>query len=229
MSETQHHVCVHIEQEKIQTASDTDLFDDDDMEDAESQTRSQFDTPKYVVSQEASAMDLDDATSQPPTRTALPDKREKRVADSVLPDKRRIKEVDYSETLCETVYSQKELIHNMQTQVEKQKIEHEQNMNEMKRQWETTLRERQEQLAKAQEEIERTRVQQQQKLEEHIRETQHVLGQANREEIEAAMEKIHKDAHDHLTQERIRREAELGEKLVQREEELKRRTNEEVR
>lgn len=49
MSETQHPVHVHIEQENIQTASNTDLFDDDNMEDTESQTRSQFDTPKYVV------------------------------------------------------------------------------------------------------------------------------------------------------------------------------------
>lgn len=38
--------------------------------------------------------------------------------------------------------------------MEKQKNEHEQNMKEMKRQWDTTLRERQEQLATAQEEIE---------------------------------------------------------------------------
>ncbi|KAG2140899.1 uncharacterized protein EDB93DRAFT_1338689 [Suillus bovinus] len=45
-------------------------------------------------------------------------------------------------------------------QVEKQKNEHEQNMKEMKWQWDTTLREQQEQLATAQEEIERTRVQQ---------------------------------------------------------------------
>jgi stress response protein YsnF len=38
--------------------------------------------------------------------------------------------------------------------MEKQKAEYEQNMNEMKLQWETTLRERQEKLAVAQEEIE---------------------------------------------------------------------------
>ncbi|KAG1896158.1 uncharacterized protein F5891DRAFT_1193391 [Suillus fuscotomentosus] len=190
MSETQHHVHVHIEQENIQTASDMDLFDDDDMEDTESQTRSQFDTPKYVVLQEASAMDLDDATSQPPTRTALPDKREKRVADSVLPNKRRIKEVDYSETLRETVYSQKELIHNMQTQVEKQKIEHEQNMNEMKQQWETTLRERQEQLAKAQEEIElaQEQVQREAELCEKLAQHEEELKRKTNEEAEKESE-----------------------------------------
>ncbi|KAG2744761.1 hypothetical protein P692DRAFT_20877833 [Suillus brevipes Sb2] len=171
MSETPHHVHARIEQENIQTANDTNLCDDDDEMEDESQTRFQFDTPKCVVSQEDSTMDLDVASqphiasqphvaSQPPTRAALPDRVEKRAANSVLPDKRCIKEVDYSEKLRETVYSQEELIRNMQKQVEEQKNEHEQNMKEMKRQWDTTLRERQEQLATAQEEIERTRVQQ---------------------------------------------------------------------
>ncbi|KAG1848863.1 hypothetical protein F4604DRAFT_1687571 [Suillus subluteus] len=250
MSETQHYV--HNEQENIQTASDIGLFKDNNMEGAESRT-SQLDTAQYRVSEEASRMDfeeplndvtgqsstwttqlhkrgtsrmdLDDVASQ--TRTALPDKREKRAAHSVLPDKRRIKEVDYSETLHQTVYSQGELIHNMQTQVENQKAEHEQNMNEMKRQWETTLREQQEQLAEAQEEIERTRVQQH-LLEEHIKETREGLGQANQEAINAVMHKIQQDARDHLVQAQIQQEAELRENLARREQELKRQTNEEA-
>ncbi|KAG1761638.1 hypothetical protein EDD22DRAFT_847607 [Suillus occidentalis] len=159
MSETPHHVHACIEQENIQTANNMNLFDDNDEMEDESQTRFQFDTPKCIVLKEDSTMDLDVA-SQPPTRAALPDRVEKRAANLVLPDKRRMKEVNYSEKLRETVYSQEELIRNMQKQVEEQKNEHEQNMKEMKRQWDTTLREWQEQLATAQEEIERTHVQQ---------------------------------------------------------------------
>ncbi|KAG1885141.1 hypothetical protein F4604DRAFT_1676540 [Suillus subluteus] len=257
MSETQRQI--HIEQEDIQTACDSDLFDeDDDMEGAESQTTTQFDTPRCtmagLVSAEtsrmnleepmsdvadqpstwttqldkrgASEMDLDNVTDQPPTDPL--GKRAKQVTDAVLPDKRRIKEVDYSETLRQTMYSQEELINNMKTEVEKQRKDYAHNMNEMKQQWETTLREREEQLAKAQEETERTRVQQQQQLEEYIKKTREALGQANREAIEATIKKIHKDAHDHLARERTRQEAELSEKLAQREEELKRKTNEEA-
>ncbi|KAG2063183.1 hypothetical protein BDR04DRAFT_1164137 [Suillus decipiens] len=136
MSETQ-----RFEKENGQTACNMDLFDeDDDMEDTESQTQS----GKRGTSQ----MDLD----QPPTRTAPLDKREKRGTDPVLPDKRRIKEVDYSETLRSTVYRQEELISNMKIEVEKQREEHVYNMNEMKKQWETTLREK---LAQREEELKR--------------------------------------------------------------------------
>ncbi|KAG1723514.1 hypothetical protein EDB19DRAFT_1916073 [Suillus lakei] len=170
-----------------------------------------------------SQMDLD----QPPTRTAPLEKREKRVTNPVLPDKRRIKEVDYSETLHDTVYRQEELINNMKMEVEKQRGEHVHDINELKRQWETTLREREEQLAKAQKEIERTRVQQQQQLEEYIKQTRETLGKANRNMIEATIQKIQEDTHDHLARERTQQEADLHEKLAQREEELKRKTNEE--
>lgn len=119
------------------------------------------------------------------------------------------------------------------------------NMNEMKKQWQTTLREREEQLAKAQEEIEvipaaahdyihswpqqRTRVQQQQQLEEYIKETREALGHANCNAIEATIQKIQEDTHDHLARERTQQEADLRKKLAQREEELKRKTNKEVR
>ncbi|KAG1721361.1 uncharacterized protein EDB91DRAFT_1088469 [Suillus paluster] len=245
MSETQRHI--HIEQEDIQTATDTYLFDEDNnMEYDESQTTSQFDTLQCTMAsivsgeasqmnleerfndvtgqpstwmtrlgkRETSQMDLDDVTGQPPT--APLDKREKRVTNPVLPDKCRIKEVDYSETLRTTVYSQKELINNMRTEVENQQVEHVCNINDMKQQ-----------LAKAHDEIRRTRVQQQQ-LEEHIKETCEALGQGNHEAIKAAMQKIQEDARDYLAQERARQEAELNEKPIQHEEELKRKTNEEV-
>ncbi|KAG2127270.1 uncharacterized protein EDB93DRAFT_1109341 [Suillus bovinus] len=205
------------------TESPTSHFDTAQCRILEEASRMDFEEPLNDVTGQSSTsttqlhkrgtsrMDLDDVSSQ--TRTALPDKREKRAADSVLPDKHHIKEVDYSETLRQTVYSQGELIHNMQTQVEKQKAEHEQNMNKMKLQWETTLREQQEKLAAAQEEIERTRVQQQ-SLEDHIRETREELGQANWEAIAAVVDKIQQDAHDHLAQARMQQEAELHEDLA---------------
>ncbi|KAG1720459.1 uncharacterized protein EDB91DRAFT_1088835 [Suillus paluster] len=244
MSETQRHI--HIEQEDIQTATDTYLFDEDNnMEYDESQTTSQFDTPQCtmasIVSGEASQMnlkecfndvtgqpstwttrlgkrgtsrmDLDNVTGQPPT--APLDKREKRVTNPVLPDKCRIKEVDCSETLRTTMYSQKQLINNMRMEVENQQVEHVCNINDMKQQ-----------LAKAHDEIRRTHVQQQQ-LEEHIKETREALGQGNHEAIKATMQKIQEDAHDYLAQEWAWQEAELNEKLIQHEEELKRKTNEE--
>ncbi|KAG2752470.1 hypothetical protein P692DRAFT_20871946 [Suillus brevipes Sb2] len=278
MSETQ-----RFEKENVQTASDADLFDADDVmedTDTESRTTTQFDTPQCtmtMVSTETSLMNVEESLNnvadqpstwatrsdkrgtsqmdeslnnvagqpstwvtrsdkrgtsqmdldQPPTRTAPLEKREKRVTNPVLPDKRRIKEVDYSETLRDIVYRQEELINNMKTEVEKQRGEHVHDINELKRQWETTLREWEEQLAKAQKEIERTRVQQQQQLEEYIKQTRETLGKANRDAIEATIQKIQEDAHDHLARERTQQEADLREKLAQREEELKRKTNEE--
>ncbi|KAG2137121.1 uncharacterized protein EDB93DRAFT_1253734 [Suillus bovinus] len=145
MSETQ-----RFEKENVQTASDADLFnEDDDMEDTDTESRmtTQFDTPQCtmtMVSTETSLMNVEESLNnvagqpstwatrsdkrgtsqmdldQPPTRTAPLEKREKRVTDPVLPDKRRIKEVDYSETLRDTVYRQEELINNMKMEVEKQ-------------------------------------------------------------------------------------------------------------
>ncbi|KAG2075620.1 hypothetical protein BDR04DRAFT_1149955 [Suillus decipiens] len=221
MSETQ-----HFEKENIQTASDAD----DDMEDTdtESQTMTQFDTPQYtmtMVSTETSLMNvkesLNNVAGQPSTWATQSDKRGTSQMDLDQPPTRT--------ALLEKREKQEELINNMKTEVEKQQGEHVHNINEMKKQWETTLREQEEQLAKAQKEIERTHVQQQQQLEEYIKQTHETLSKANCNTIEATIQKIQEDAHNHLAQEQMQQEADLCEKLAQHEEELKRKTNEEVR
>ncbi|KAG2343151.1 hypothetical protein BDR05DRAFT_948538 [Suillus weaverae] len=146
MSETPHHVHACIEQENIQTANDTNLFDNDNKMEDESQTRFQFDTPKCVVLQEDSIIDLDVA-SQPPTRATLSDRGGK---------------------CCMTSITSKKLAtqrNYVKLSSGKTKNEHKQNMKEMKWQWDTTLRERQEQLAMAQEEIELAQEQEQQEAE----------------------------------------------------------------
>ncbi|KAG2050007.1 hypothetical protein BDR06DRAFT_1011627 [Suillus hirtellus] len=192
--------------------------------------------PPIRSSREIDQMDLEetveDVTSLPATRTVL-DKRErlhvqqKQVVDKTS-DKRRIKEVDYSETLRQTIYSQEEQINTMRREMQMQ--------NNIKKQWEAALREREEQLEKVHQELEENHAQQQEncaqqqkQLEDYIRESRETLSQANREAIDAGMHKILEETHERFTQELRRREAELGEELARREEELRKRKEEECR
>ncbi|KAG2050200.1 hypothetical protein BDR06DRAFT_1011515 [Suillus hirtellus] len=91
-------------------------------------------------------MDLDDATGQPPTSFD----KEKRF--KTVSDKHHIKEVDYSAELRETVYSQMEQINHMrrEMQMEAQNLQqaHLSSMEDIKKQWEVALREREAQLTK---------------------------------------------------------------------------------
>ncbi|KAG1895935.1 uncharacterized protein F5891DRAFT_983797 [Suillus fuscotomentosus] len=233
--------------EDVQTYNDVGLFDDA-MEDDTSQPSNMIinTVPPIRSSGEIDQMDLEetveDVTSPPATRTVL-DKRErlhvqKKQVVNKTSDKRRIKEVDYSETLRQTVYSQEEQINTMRREMQMQ--------NDIKKQWEAALREREEQLEKVHQELETMHVdivawqenhaqqqenhaQQQKQLEDYIRESRETLSQANREAIDAGMHKILEETHERFTQELRRREAELGEELARREEELRKRKEEECR
>ncbi|KAG1853564.1 hypothetical protein C8R48DRAFT_675830 [Suillus tomentosus] len=178
--------------------------------------------PPIRSSGEIDQMDLEktveDVTSPPATRTVL-DKRErlhvqqKQVVDKTS-DKRRIKEVDYSETLCQTIYSQEKQINTMRREMQMQ--------NDIKKQWEAALREREEQLEKVHQELEtmhvdivawqenhaqqqENRAQQQKQPEDYIRESRETLSQANREAIDAGMHKILEETRERFTQESRRR------------------------
>ncbi|KAG1867181.1 hypothetical protein DFJ58DRAFT_723870 [Suillus subalutaceus] len=124
--------------EDVQTSHDADLFDDDEDDDKD-------------------AGDSMDAVSQPPT--SVP-RVEKRARDEVISGKCRFREVDYSETLRQTVYEQQECINNTieETEVirreaqdhieeqrrlaEEEREHHMRDFNEKTWQWEAALRER---------------------------------------------------------------------------------------
>ncbi|KAG2052996.1 hypothetical protein BDR06DRAFT_972674 [Suillus hirtellus] len=238
-------VRMHFLPEDVQTYNNVGLFDDA-MEDDTSQPSNMIvnTVPPIRSSGEIDQMDLEetveDVTSPPATRTVL-DKRErlhvqqKQVVDKTS-DKRCVKEVDYSETLRQTVYSQEEQINTMRREMQMQ--------NDIKKQWEAALREREEQLEKVHQELETMHVdivawqenhaqqqenhaQQQKQLEDYIRESRETLSQVNCEAIDAGMHKILEETRERFTQELRQREAELGEELARREEELRKRKEEE--
>ncbi|KAG1836843.1 hypothetical protein F4604DRAFT_1942829 [Suillus subluteus] len=82
--------------EDIQTSHDADLFNDDEDNDKD-------------------AGDSMDAVSQPPT--SVP-RVEKRARDEVISGKRRFCEVNYLETLSQTVYEQQEHTNNIMEETE---------------------------------------------------------------------------------------------------------------
>ncbi|OJA16752.1 hypothetical protein AZE42_10809 [Rhizopogon vesiculosus] len=104
----------------VQTSVTVGLFDDNDMEDVMSHVNMVLEVMSRIqVSEEI--MDFKgasgDATRKPDTTTTRLNKRERLVdaqqVHHVVPDKRRIKEVDYSEELRKTLYSQEEWINTM--------------------------------------------------------------------------------------------------------------------
>ncbi|KAG2108146.1 hypothetical protein BD769DRAFT_1675405 [Suillus cothurnatus] len=201
-----------LEQEDVQTSHDANLFDDDMEDYAAFQTPIQSDHMEWDLTgmtrmdkREASRMDLDNATGHPPTES---DKRERL---KTVSDKRRIKEVDYSVELRETVYSQTEQINKMRYEMEKVhrgsnlQQQHMHNMEEMRKQWEAAQREREAQLTK---EFEASRAEHQQQLEDRIR-SREAASHANREAVETSMQKILEDSRKRFEQELARREEEF--------------------
>ncbi|KAG2085682.1 hypothetical protein BD769DRAFT_1397207 [Suillus cothurnatus] len=211
---------VRAEQEDIQTSYDANLFSDEEMEDSASQPQNQcnkLDTPQYNM-----FLDTLDKGRLPAKKKVV----------ATISDKRRIKEVDYSEALRQIVYNQTERMNNMrremETDAQKKQSEYLCNMDETKKRWEAALREQEEKLAMARKELEDNRAQQQQQLQDHIRESGEALSQANRASIEASMQQILDDSRERLTQELAQREAKLGQELARREEELSGKKNEEA-
>ncbi|KAG1818609.1 uncharacterized protein BJ212DRAFT_1479612 [Suillus subaureus] len=146
---------MHYVLEDVQTSNDTGLFDDV-MEDDTSQPPNMSVNMVPPIGSSENQMDfeetLDDVMSQSTTSKILIDKRErphvlqeKQVVDQAS-DKHCIKEVDYSETLCKTVYSQEEWINTMRHEMEMQ--------DNTKKWWEAALREQEEQLKKVRKELE---------------------------------------------------------------------------
>ncbi|KAG1890845.1 hypothetical protein F4604DRAFT_1672841 [Suillus subluteus] len=137
-----------VQPEDAQTSHDAGLFEDDEDDD------------------ESGAGHFTDAVSQPPTTDAVSQPstsampNDKRARDEVVPEKRRFHEVDYSQTLRETVYKQQERINRImhekevirqeaQDRIEEQRrlAEEERerhicDVNEKTWQWEAALRER---------------------------------------------------------------------------------------
>ncbi|KAG2120410.1 uncharacterized protein F5147DRAFT_766328 [Suillus discolor] len=185
---------------------------EDDMENAAAfQTANHMDFSLARMIQmdkrEASWMDLDDATGQPPTGFDK-EERFKRVSD-----KCRIKEVDYSAELHEMVYSQMEQINHMRREMEREaqnlQQAHMSSMEDIRKQWEVALREREAQLTK---EFKASRVEQHQQLEDYMRRSREAVGHANREVVETSMQKILEDSRKRFEQELAQCEEELNRK-----------------
>ncbi|KAG1722611.1 hypothetical protein EDB19DRAFT_1916575 [Suillus lakei] len=127
----------HFEPEDAQMSHDADLFEDND----ESNTSSFMDT-----------------LNQPPT-SVVPVQLDKRTRDEVVSKKCHLHEVNYSQTLCQTMYEQEEQINHIihETEVicqeaqdnieEQQRLAEEEcerhihGINEKTQQWEAALKE----------------------------------------------------------------------------------------
>ncbi|KAG1867697.1 hypothetical protein F4604DRAFT_1927480 [Suillus subluteus] len=171
----------HLEPEDVQTSHDTDLFEDNEDND------------------ESGAGNFMDALSQPPTSAVRIDKRAR---DEAVSEKHRFHEVDYLQTLRQTIHQEaQDSIEEQQRLAEEERERHIRDINEKTQQWEVALKERE-------------------KQENHAQEAQlkNVAEEMARHEAEISARK-----DKELTEELARREAELS---VIKNEELEEHTEE---
>ncbi|KAG1875740.1 hypothetical protein F4604DRAFT_1924802 [Suillus subluteus] len=210
------HPHLELEPEDVQTSHDADLFDDNEDND------------------ESDAGNFMDALSQLPPGTA---RLEKRARDEVASEKCRFHEVDYSQTLRQTVYEQQERINHIVHETElKLKTALRSNDVLQKKstwQWEVALKER-EQETHAQEARLRKNI-----AEEIARHEAEISARKNQELAEELAQReaeISARKDQELTEELARREEEISarknqeltEELARREEEISARKNQEL-